>query len=1201
MTGVWEDVVSAGAQGDRARRRMGATALTAAVIGGLLGGAPAAHAAPPPVGDGATAGAPDAETDAKGSSPSVWPRPQSMREGGAFVPVGSAVTLVSEEGTDEAALDALRTALKEAGARDIAEVRPGQRVPERGLVVRAVSRAGSTGVAEALRALDAPPRGDLPRGGYRLAVGRTGGRDTVALEGADGAGLFHAAQTLRQLVTREDSPGKGSKEKARSRGFAGVTVRDWPAAPVRGITEGFYGDAWSQQERLEQLDFLGRTKQNRYLYASTDDPYRQSARWRDPYPAAQRAEFRELAERARRNHVTLGWAVSPGQGLCFSSDEDRRALLRKVDAMRALGFGAIQLRFEDVSYSEWHCDEDARAFGSGPKAAARAQAELANAVARHLSERHPGAEPLSVMPTEFYQDGATDYRTALAEKLEHGVQIAWSGVGVVPRTITGGELADARSAFRQHPLVTMDDYPVNDYAQDRIFLGPYRGREPAVATGSAALLANAMKQPTASRIPLFTAADYAWNPKRYDPQESWEAAIDAVAAGPGSGGAPEGARGAVHALAGNEVSSLLGGRESAYLRPLLEEFWAAYGDTDSDGKSESKRLRRAADRLRTAFAAMRTAQERVPGALEREVRPWLQELARRGEAGEQAVKMLTAQARGDGGAAWDARLALRKLREDGPGRNVVVGKGVLAEFEKRALETSERWAGVRGKDDRTVHGGPTARPDSPAEAAVDGDPDTAYRAEAAPATGRFAPESALPGASLPGGLPQHAQPDSSDGREDGGPDPRHGSGSGTPALTVELPERRPLETVTVQTGPGSGTRARVEAHVPGKGWRQLGPLSASGWTQRDAGGLRADALRLAWSEGSDEPVVHEITPWYADSPDASLSLSKDEIYAPIGGGKARGHRRSACPPPLGRTRQGHRRRPRGLHRPRRPGPHRRPARRHREGPRRDRGRRLGGTRHAPDPGLLRGRAAHPDRACLPPGRRPGSRPRRRGVLVRRRDPGVPGVLGQRRPQAHPLVLAGRGRRMAPVEAAPRGTAGRAGAALAGRLRLAVPRPGLGGREAVAHRSDRPEGRGRARIGADGRPRGHPVRPDPGREAGYAVRLLALVRRGLRGAGRRRAAGLTGQERDGRNGDGREVQKGAAARQPNGPGGAARTVPHGAACARPSKPRRACGDKPAETTRPGLRQWLCLRSGRGRRPRRMAVGTASSAGRGVPCR
>ena len=245
--------------------------------------------------------------------------------------------------------------------------------------------------------------------------------------------------------------------------------------------------------------------------------------------------------------------------------------------------------------------------------------------------------------------------------------------------------------------------------------------------------------------------------------------------------------------------------------------------------------------------------------------------------------MLTAQARGDGGDAWDARLALKKLRGGDAEGSAVVGKGVLAEFEKRALETSDDWSGVRPKafGDHTAQGGPTARPDSPADAAIDGDPDTAYRAEAAPATGYFTPGSELPGASLPGALNQSELPDApADDHENA---PRQ-QPSGTPALTVRLPEQRPLEAVTVQTGPGSGTRARIEAHVPGKGWKRLGPLSASGWTQRDGGGVRADALRLAWSEGSDEPVVHEITPWYSDSPDASLSLSKEEIYAPIGGG-----------------------------------------------------------------------------------------------------------------------------------------------------------------------------------------------------------------------------------------------------------------------------------------------------------------------------
>ncbi|MDG4865220.1 beta-N-acetylglucosaminidase domain-containing protein, partial [Streptomyces sp. T-3] len=472
----------------------------------------------------------------------------------------------------------------------------------------------------ALRALKAPERTDLPAGGYRLAAGRLAGRDTLALQGVGEDGLFHAVQTLRQLV--------------RDRSVPGVQIRDWPGTAVRGMTEGFYGTPWTREQRLAQLDFMGRTKQNRYVYAPGDDPYRQ-ARWREPYPAEQRADFRALAERARRNHVTLTWAVAPGQAMCMASDGDVQALIKKLDAMWALGVRSFQLQFQDVSYSEWHCDDDVDTFGSGPEAAAKAQARVANAVTAHLKDRHRAAGALSLMPTEFYQDGATEYRAALARELSDGVQVAWTGVGVVPRTITGRELAGARGALK-HPLMTMDNYPVNDYAQDRIFLGPYTGREPAVATGSAALLANAMEQPAASRIALFTAADYAWNPKHYRPQESWQAAIDDLA------GPDRKAREAVAALAGNDASSVLGGEESAYLRPLIADFWRARESADRG------RLDKAAQRLRAAFTAMRQAPARLAGSeLADEVGPWLDQLARYGTSGELAVDMLLAQARGE--------------------------------------------------------------------------------------------------------------------------------------------------------------------------------------------------------------------------------------------------------------------------------------------------------------------------------------------------------------------------------------------------------------------------------------------------------------------------------------------------------------------------------------------------------------------------
>ncbi|MFI9726353.1 beta-N-acetylglucosaminidase domain-containing protein [Streptomyces sp. NPDC052092] len=636
-------------------------ALALAVLAGSLGVAPAATAAPAPEPSAAAAADP-----AGTSVPSVWPRPHDLRANGAPVPVTEEVAVVADRTADPYAVEALKDVLREAGARRFTG--PGAPVPEGALVVRAKNADASD-----------DPRGSLPAGGYVL----TAGGGSVTLAGADGDGLFHAVQTLRRLVRPDGT-------------LTAAVVRDWPGTAVRGVTEGFYGTPWTHRQRLAQLDFMGRVKLNRYLYAPGEDLHRQ-ARWREPYPAERRAEFRELAGRAARNHVTLAWAVAPGQAMCFSSDDDLRALTRKLDAMWALGFRAFQVQFQDVSYSEWHCGADADRFGSGPGAAARAQAHVANAVARHLARRHPGSPALSLMPTEYYEDGSTAYRRALAEELDGGVEVAWTGVGVVPRTITGRQLAEAREVFG-HPLVTMDNYPVNDYAPERLFLGPYQGREPAVAAGSAALLANAMEQPEASRIPLSTAADFAWNPRAYDPQESWRAAIADLAGGDAR------RHEALTALARNTASSVLGGTESAYLRPLLQEFWRTRPAAGGSGETAAAR------RLRTAFTVLRDLPGRLSGtSLADEITPWTGRLAAYGDAGTAALDMLRAQGAGDAGAAWAAYRHLGELRAQLAAERVTVAEGVLDPFLDRARKAYESWAGLAREPAGTAGGPGTLR------------------------------------------------------------------------------------------------------------------------------------------------------------------------------------------------------------------------------------------------------------------------------------------------------------------------------------------------------------------------------------------------------------------------------------------------------------------------------------------------------------
>ncbi|MYS90672.1 beta-propeller fold lactonase family protein [Streptomyces sp. SID5464] len=620
----------------------------------------AAGLALPPVPGAAAAPARPSKT----ALPQVWPQPQSLHAGPGRFTVPDRVVAVVGRGTDPSARHLVEKVLSEAGAERIVTV---EKPPARAGFTVFLGGPGENGAtASALKRLGAPSPAGLPSGGYVLASGRKDGRTLLALSGADRTGTFYAAQTLRQLVPRT---------------VPEVTVRDWPTARLRGVIEGFYGTPWSHAERLSQLDFYGRTKQNVYVYSPKDDPYLR-ARWRDAYPPAELAGLRELADRADANHVRFTYALSPGLSVCYSSDADTDALTRKLDSLYAIGVRSFAIPLDDISYTKWNCAADEREFGTGGAAAGTAQAQLLNRVWRDFSATHSGLEPLEMVPTEYSDLADSPYKKALREKLDASVVVEWTGVGVIAPAITADQVAKAREVYG-HPILVWDNYPVNDYVTSRLLLGPYTGREPGVAKAAAGVTANPMVQGEASRIALFTSAAYLWNPDAYDPRAAFLASVRDLAG-------PAAAKW-LRIFAENNYSSQLDPTESPTLSALITRFRKAY-----DGGSG---LDRAAAALRSYFADMAA----TPGALRarldnpgflQETSPWLDKLGRYGTAGRTAVDLLLAGKRGDTEAVttyWNRLRAERKELDAIPQQ---VSPGVMDRFLYTAMTENAPDPGV---------------------------------------------------------------------------------------------------------------------------------------------------------------------------------------------------------------------------------------------------------------------------------------------------------------------------------------------------------------------------------------------------------------------------------------------------------------------------------------------------------------------------
>jgi hyaluronoglucosaminidase len=595
--------------------------------------------------------------------PVVTPTPREMRWLGPDVAVPPEVDVVTTDDVAPATIDTVTEVLRAAGARTVRELRPGERDRAESPLVVDVGTLGAEPTASPLRdaGLEAPA--DVPAEGYALAAfTREGGTAEIVLAGADAAGTFYAAQTLRQLLTGAAGGSDAGRSYAGTApaAVAGVGVVDHPAMRHRGAIEGFYGSPWTQEERLDQLTFYGRFTLNTYIYAPKDDPYHRD-RWREPYPAGQVGGLRTLIDRAADNQVRFTFAVSPGISICYSDPADLDALVSKLDAVYQLGVRAFSIALDDIVYTRWNCDGDRSRYGApSPEAAARAQVQLLNALQRGFIADHAGAQPLQMVPTEYRGTDDTPYRRVIREQLDPAVEVMWTGSMVVPPEVTVDEAAAAAGVFGRRPLV-WDNTPVNDYppTEGRLILAPYHRRQRGLSAEVTGIVLNPMNQAAASKVQLIGAADFGWNDAAYDPVRAHRAAATHLAGGTGGAGADPSAVDALLAFFDLEnlaptsaTSGTVSQPQSPALARQLDAFRAVWDRGDRAGAVEG--LRPYARRLAAAPEVIR--REVADPGFVADAQPWLDATALWGQALVASLDALDARIAGDVAGA-EARFA----------------------------------------------------------------------------------------------------------------------------------------------------------------------------------------------------------------------------------------------------------------------------------------------------------------------------------------------------------------------------------------------------------------------------------------------------------------------------------------------------------------------------------------------------------------
>ncbi len=327
--------------------------------------------------------------------------------------------------------------------------------------------------------------------GYVLDITQKG----ITIVGQDEQGLFYGVQTLLGIMA------KGQLEAAR--------ITDWPDVAFRGVVEGFYGQPWSHQDRLNQFDFYGKNKMNVYIYGPKDDPYHRD-RWRVPYPAEEAQRIKELAEHAKKCGVNFYWAIHPGVDIKWTN-EDRDALMNKLEIMYDLGIRSFAVFFDDI-------------WGEGTKA--DKQAALLNYIDDNFVQKKHDVAPLVMCPTEYNRSWANDekgYLRTLGSQMNKTIEIMWTGNTVVA-CIDKPSMEWVNERIQRKGYIWWN-YPVSDFVRDRMLLGPVYGNGLDIADDVSGFLSNPMQYAEASKVALYPIADYTWNMKAYDADRDWEKSL----------------------------------------------------------------------------------------------------------------------------------------------------------------------------------------------------------------------------------------------------------------------------------------------------------------------------------------------------------------------------------------------------------------------------------------------------------------------------------------------------------------------------------------------------------------------------------------------------------------------------------------------------------------------------------------------------
>ena len=370
----------------------------------------------------------------------------------------------------------------------------------------------------------------------------------IIILGKDTDGAFYGITSLKHIFNQMDG--------STIRNFE---IKDYADTNTRGFIEGYYGIPWSNEDRMSLMKFGGDFKMTSYVFAPKDDSYHKEL-WRELYPEEELNAIKEMVQVGIDSKCRFVWTAHPFMGGFDASrdDEEIAALLNKFDQLYDAGVRQFGVLGDDVG----NLDRSV-------------VIKMMNAVSNWAKEK--GDVYDSVFCPAGYNHSwqgnyseLNDYDTEFPDD----VQIFWTGEAVCQpveqRTLDHFRdyLLPEGASKRRSPLFWLN-WPVNDINGSRLMMGKGSLLHTDINIEDLnGVVTNPMQEAEASKIAIFAVADYSWNVKDFDDDQSWADSFKYI---------DKEANKELHTLAKHMSNPQPNGHglvlaESEELQPLINEF-----------------------------------------------------------------------------------------------------------------------------------------------------------------------------------------------------------------------------------------------------------------------------------------------------------------------------------------------------------------------------------------------------------------------------------------------------------------------------------------------------------------------------------------------------------------------------------------------------------------------------------------------------